>query len=71
MIKIKAITIIRLSGHPDKVEILVEGPSPWPELHRTSPGDYEPFLHIECRRGYAESWLEGMGFDPSIAKIIP
>jgi hypothetical protein len=34
------------------------------------PGLYPPHCSMEVRRGYAEEWLRGMGFDPSQAKLI-
>ncbi len=71
MFNIKQVTIIRLPGHPDKIQFLVAGPSPWPKLDETSPGEYEPHLQIECMRGFAEEWLTGMGFNSLHAVIIP
>jgi len=59
-VKINKVTVVRISG-ADKIEFEFDGPSPFPELEKADPGDYPPYLRIECRRGYAEKWLAQIG----------
>ncbi len=69
-LKVKKVTILRRGGYTDQVTFEVEGPTPFPELDKEEPGLYPPDCSIGVRRGYAEEWLRGMGFDPSQAKLI-
>lgn len=69
-LKVKKVTILRRPSYMDQVTFELEGPTPFPEMSEAEPGKYPPYCSVGVRRGYAEEWLQGMGFDPSQAKLI-
>jgi hypothetical protein len=69
-LNVTKVTIVRRAGYTDQVYFRLEGPSPFPEMEAEKPGNYPPNCSVEVRRGYAEEWLRGMGFDPSKVELI-
>ena len=57
---VNRVTIIRGSGS-DKIIMIVDGSSPFPEMDAKNPGSHPPSLQIDCREGYAEEWLATVG----------
>jgi hypothetical protein len=70
-VKVVRILIVRTpSSGVDHISLQIEGPSPWPQLEAATPGQYPPYLKVETPRGYAETWLNLMGYDPALITIV-
>jgi hypothetical protein len=55
---LKVIKVTRLlTDSDDIVYLLVEGPTPYPELDQTQPGKYPPSVQLHCRYGYGSEWV--------------
>lgn len=59
-LNITRVVVVRGSG-TDKILIQTTGQSTFPELEENEPGSYPPCYQIDCRRGYAEQWLNDVG----------
>lgn len=62
VLNVAKITVLHRLGGPDVVvfEMVQESheTSPFPEMDLAEPGQYPPNLRVECRRGYAATWLK-------------
>jgi len=59
------VTILTRSGSVDRIEVRVKGPSPFPEMEDSHPGQYPAYLSFQARSGYGEEWVKQV-FGPEI-----
>lgn len=63
---LKVTTITRiLRDSVDVIYLLLEAPSPYPELEAKAPGLHQAYAHIDVRHGYGREWvIETFGQEP-------
>jgi hypothetical protein len=55
----------------DQINLIIPDlDSPYPNLNKLDPGEYQSALYQHCQRGYAETWLSNVGFSGCKAELI-
>lgn len=68
-VKMKTIVIFRSARASDSIVFEFAGPNPFPKLDESQGGNNTCFT-IKCERGYAEKWLELMGYRAEQCELI-